>query len=339
MQNKRMGSQTVRLDSHPVIISSACVGGKRESKGPLSDCFDYLSEDTYFGTKSWESAESAMIKKCFELSLQKASIDAQTLDYIYAGDLLNQCVSTAFGIKDSNAPAFGVYGACSTMAETLSLASMAIDGGFANTVCALTSSHFCSAERQFRFPLNYGGLRTPSSQWTATAAGSLILSNTGVGPVVTYVTTGKIVDGGITDVNNMGAAMAPAALETICTHLADTDRTPADYDVIATGDLGMVGTAILRDLAQQNGFDISVNHNDCGMLLYSMEDKDTKAGASGCGCSASVLSGYFLPKIKSGEIKRMLFAATGALMSPVTAQQGKPILGISHAVSIEYVGG
>lgn len=339
MQNKRMGTQTVRLDSNPVIISSACVGGKRESQGPVSDCFDYLSQDTYFGTKSWESAESAMIKKCFDISMQKAAIGTDALDYIYAGDLLNQCVSTAFGIKDSDTSVFGIYGACSTMAESLSLAAMAIDGGFANTVCAITSSHFCSAERQYRFPLNYGGLRTPSSQWTATAAGSLILSNSGAGPVVTHITTGKIVDAGITDVNNMGAAMAPAALETICTHFADTGRTPADYDVIATGDLGEVGTLILRDLAAQNGYDISTNHNDCGLMLYAKDDKDTKAGASGCGCSACVLSGYFLPKLKSGEIKRMLFAATGALMSPVTTQQGKPILGICHAVSIEFIGG
>lgn len=339
MENIRMGAQTVKLLSRPVIIASAGVGGKQESKGPISGCFDYLSEDTHFGAKTWEDAESAMLKKCFELSLQKAGMSANALDYIFTGDLLNQCIGSVFGIKDSKVPFFGVYGACSTMAESLSLASMAIDGGFADTACAVTSSHFCSAERQFRLPLNYGGLRTPTAQWTATAAGSLILSSTGAGPVVTHVTTGKIVDAGITDPNNMGAAMAPAALETLCTHFDDTGRSPDYYDVIATGDLGKVGTAILRELSAESGYDLSANHTDCGLLLYPSGDKKIKAGASGCGCSASVLAGYFIPKLRSGEIRRLLFAATGALMSSLTAQQGKAIPGICHAVAIENVGG
>jgi stage V sporulation protein AD len=339
MGTKRMGKQTIRLESRPIILASASVGGKQESKGPLAASFDYLSEDTYFGAKTWESAESAMLKKCFDLSLQKAAIQADTLDYIFSGDLLNQCVGSAFGIKDSNVPHFGLYGACSTMAESLSLAAMTIDGGFANTVCALTSSHFCSAERQFRLPLNYGGLRPPTAQWTATAAGSLILSAEGEGPVVTHVTTGKIVDAGVTDANNMGAAMAPAALETLCTHFADTGRTPDYYDIIATGDLCEVGSAILRELSSLNGYDLSSNHNDCGLLIYDRGKKDIAAGGSGCGCGASVLAGYFLPKLRSGEIKRLLFAATGALMSPTTTLQGESILGICHAVAIENLGG
>lgn len=340
MSTKRIGKQTIRMDKPPVIIASASIGGKQESNGPLAKSFDYLSEDTYFGAKTWESAESAMLKKCFDLSLQKAGIQADALNYIFSGDLLNQCVGTAFGIKDSNVPHFGLYGACSTMAESLSLAAMSIDGGFADMVCALTSSHFCSAERQFRLPLNYGGLRTPTAQWTATAAGSVILSAQGEGPVITHVTTGKIVDGGVTDANNMGAAMAPAALETLCTHFEDTGRRPDYYDVIATGDLCEIGSTILRELTALNGFDLSANHNDCGLLLYDREkNKDIKAGGSGCGCGASVLSGYFLPKLKSGEIKRLLFAATGALMSPTTTLQGESILGICHAVAIENLGG
>lgn len=339
MQNKKIGSQTVELSSRPVIIAAACVGGRQESKGPLAACFDYLSEDTYFGEKTWEDAESTMLKKCFDLSLKKALISAESLDYIFSGDLLNQCIASVFALKDSNAPFFGIYGACSTIAEALSLAAMSIDGGYANTACALTSSHFCTAERQFRLPLNYGGLREPTAQWTATAAGSLILSCEGDGPVISHVTTGKMVDSGITNANNMGAAMAPAALETLCTHFADTGRTPDYYDFIVTGDLGEIGTSVLRELSAENGYDLSTNHTDCGLLIYSRGNKDIKAGASGCGCSASVLAGHFLPKLRNGEIKRILFAATGALTSSMTTQQGKNILGICHALSIENVGG
>ncbi|MBP8639832.1 MAG: stage V sporulation protein AD [Oscillospiraceae bacterium] len=335
METKRLGKQTIKLLSSPSIINFAAVGGSMEGQGPLAGCYDYLCEDSYFGTKSWESAESAMLKKCFDLVVAKAGITADVLDYIFAGDLLNQCVGSEFAVKDSGVPLFGLYGACSTMAESLSLASMIIDGGFANTVCAMTSSHFCSAERQFRFPLGYGGQRTPTAQWTATAAGALIVGAEGTGPYITHVTTGKIVDAGICDAANMGSAMAPAALETICTHLADTGRDEHYYDIIVTGDLGLIGHEILLDLAQKNGIDLSAVCNDCGMMIYDREKQDVHAGGSGCGCSASVLAGYLLPKMRSGEIKRLLFAATGALMSPTTSLQGESILGICHAVSIE----
>jgi stage V sporulation protein AD len=337
MNGKRIGGQTVCLGTKPVIIASASVGGKREGRGPTADTFDFISNDAYFGKKTWEDAESAMVKRCFEVSLQKAALDAKSLDYIFCGDLLNQCVGSAFGLKDSGVPLFGLYSACSTMAESLSLAAMSIDGGFAESVCAISSSHFCTAERQFRFPLNYGCLRTPTSQWTVTAAGSLILSSTGAGPVVTHVTTGKIVDGGITDANNMGAAMAPAAMETLCTHFADTGRTPDDYDLIVTGDLGEVGSSILRELCLESGYDIFAKHHDCGLTIYPRGDKDVCAGGSGCGCAASMLAGHFLPLLQSGKNKRMLFEATGAIMSPTTAMQGKSILGICHAVAIESV--
>ncbi len=335
MNNKRIGLQTVKLTNMPSIIAQAAVGGKMEAQGPLSDCFDYLCNDSHFGSKCWEGAESAMLKKCFDLAVGKANCESSALHYVFSGDLLNQCVGSAFALKSYNVPFFGLYGACSTMAESLSLAALTIDGGFADLVCALTSSHFCSAERQFRLPLAYGGQRTPTAQWTATAAGALILSSQGEGPFITHVTTGKIVDGGICDAANMGAAMAPAALETLCTHFADTGRSPDYYDLIVTGDLGFIGHDIVTDLAAQAGFDLSNNYSDCGMLIYDREKQDVHAGGSGCGCSASVLAGCLLPKIKSGEISKLLFAATGALMSPTTALQGESVLGICHAVAIE----
>ena len=335
MALKRLGKQTVKLQNAPTVMAFAAVGGKMESEGPLAQHFDYLSEDSYFGAKSWESAESAMLKKCFDTVIHKATINTENLDYIFSGDLLNQCVGSEFAIKDSGVPVFGLFGACSTMAESLSLAAMTIDGGFADNVCAMTSSHFCSAERQFRFPLSYGGQRTPTAQWTATAAGAIILAAQGVGPYVTHITTGKIIDAGITDAANMGSAMAPAALETILTHLSDTGREPSYYDMIVTGDLGLIGRDILLELAFENGFDLSTVSYDCGMLIYDRQKQDVHAGGSGCGCSASVLAGYLLPKLQKQEIKNILFAATGALMSPTTAQQGESILGICHAVSIE----
>ena len=335
MSTKRVGQQTIKLTSSPCIAHFASVGGKIEAKGPLGGSFDFLSGDSYFGAKSWESAESAMLKKCFDLVLAKAGLTADALEYIFAGDLLNQCVGSEFAVKESGVPLFGLFGACSTMAESLALAAMTVDGSFADTVCAMTSSHFCSAERQFRMPLAYGAQRAPTAQWTATAAGALILSSQGAGPYVTHVTAGKIVDAGICDAANMGCAMAPAALETICTHLSDTGREPGYYDLIVTGDLGLYGHKILLELAQTQGVDLSAVAKDCGILLYDREKQDVHAGGSGCGCSASVLAGHLLPKLRSGEIHRLLFAATGALMSPTTAMQGESILGICHVIAIE----
>ena len=335
MGSKHIGRQTVRLSDPPQIAAFAAVGGKMEGEGPLAACFDYLSADSHFGAKSWESAESEMLRRCFEQLLSKAAIEAADLDYIFTGDLLNQCVGSDFALRNSGVPLFGLYGACSTMAESLSLAAMTMDGGFAQRVCAMTSSHFCSAERQFRMPLAYGSQRPPTAQWTATAAGALLLDSGEAGPFVTHVTTGKIVDAGIKDVANMGAAMAPAALETILTHLSDTCREPDYYDLIVTGDLGCVGHDILLDLALQSGWDLSGVSDDCGMMLYDREKQDVHAGGSGCGCSAGVLAGHLLPKFKTGELKRLLFCATGALMSPTTAMQGESVLGICHAVAIE----
>lgn len=331
---KKLGRQTAALPSRPRIIASAAVGGKREGEGPLKDCFDRVSADSYFGEESWERAESHMIRECFDLSCNKAGLAAAP-DYIIAGDLLNQCVSSAFAMKDSGAPYFGVYGACSTMAESLTLAAMLVDGGYAETACAVTGSHFCTAERQYRYPLEYGGQRTPTSQWTVTGAGAAITGALGRGPYISHVTTGRIVDAGINDANNMGAAMAPAAYDTLCAHFADTGRAPEYYDAIFTGDLGALGHDIVQDMFAADGVKLGARYMDCGVLIYDLRTQDVHAGGSGCGCCASVLCGHILPAMRKGIWKRVLVAATGALMSPTSAQQGASIPGICHAVAIE----
>lgn len=335
MSIKHMGKQTVHLQSPPTVAAFAAVAGKLEGEGPLGKQFDFISEDSYFGEASWEKAESAMMKQCFAMACDKGQIAPSQLDYLLAGDLLNQCTGSTFAMRDSDVPFFGLYGACSTMAESLSLAAMLLDGGFADNVCAATCSHFCSSERQFRFPLEYGGQRPPTSQWTVTGAGAVILQAMGNGPFVTYVTTGKMKDLGITDANNMGAAMAPAAYDTLTAHFADTGRTPDDYDVIFTGDLGVIGHRVVMEQFQKDGIDLSGKYLDCGMLIFDRENQDVHAGGSGCGCAAATLCGYILPMIQQGVWKRVLFSATGALMSTTTAQQGESIPGICHAISIE----
>ena len=331
---KKLGRQTAALPSRPRIIASAAVGGKREGEGPLKDCFDRVSADSYFGEESWERAESHMIRECFDLACNKAGLAAAP-DYIIAGDLLNQCMSSAFAMKDSGAPYFGVYGACSTMAESLTLAAMLVDGGYAETACAVTGSHFCTGERQYRYPLEYGGQRTPTSQWTVTGAGAAIVGALGRGPYISHVTTGRIVDAGINDANNMGAAMAPAAYDTLCAHFADTGRAPEYYDAIFTGDLGALGHDIVQDMFAADGVKLGARYMDCGVLIYDLRTQDVHAGGSGCGCCASVLCGHILPAMRKGIWKRVLVAATGALMSPTSAQQGASIPGICHAVAIE----
>ena len=339
MSNKRIGKQTVYISNPPSIIGSASIGGKKEGEGPLATSFDYISEDSYFGEKTWEKAESALQKLALSHALDKAKLSPSALEYIFAGDLLNQCTASAFSMRDSDVPFFGLYGACSTMAESLSLAAMTIDGGFADTVCTLTSSHFCSAERQFRLPLEYGGQRTPTAQWTATAAGACILSSNGNGPYITHITTGKIKDAGITDAGNMGAAMAQAAYNTLSAHFTDLGISPDYYDLIVTGDLGLIGHSIVLDFFMRDGMDIAPIYDDCGLLLYSREEQDVHAGGSGCGCSASVLCGWLLDSMRAGKYKRLLFAATGALMSPTSTNQGESIPGICHAVAISTVKG
>ena len=322
----------MQFTAPPVILASASVVGKKEGEGPLRDRFDSVSQDTYFGTKSWEQAESAMLRQCFDLVCQKAGLQPEQLDYVLSGDLLNQCVGSAYAMRDIGVPYLGLYGACSTMAESLSLAAMLIDGGYAEHAAALTSSHFCSAERQYRFPLEYGGVRTPTAQWTVTGSGALILGAAGNGPRVTMVTTGKIADAGITDANNMGAAMAPAAYDTLCALFRDTQTRPEDYDLIVTGDLGRLGQRIVSDLFARDGVSLGERYTDCGLLLYDLDAQDMHCGGSGCGCSASVLCGYLLRGMRDGKWERIIFAPTGALLSPTSTFQGESIPGICHAV-------
>ena len=332
--NRKLGKQTVELKSCPYIISRASVVGQKEGEGPLKDSFDMDVSDDKMGQISWDLAEGAFQKTAVEIALKKANLKNTDIDYILSGDLQNQCAATHYGLRETTIPFLGLYGACSTMIEGLSVASMLISGDYASRVIALTSSHFCSAEKQYRNPLEYGGQRTPTAQWTATASGAVILSKTGNGPKVTHVTTGKIVDKGICDVSNMGAAMAPAALDTIVAHFNDTGLTPDDYDLILTGDLGVLGSEILCDLIKNDGYDISKQHNDCGKMLYNIEEQDVHSGGSGCGCCASVLCGHILSELEKGKYKKILVAATGALMNPLTVLQGESIPTISHAVSI-----
>ena len=334
MRGKRLGRQTVALSNPPVIIASANVGGKMEGQGPLAQWFDEWSDDSFFGEKTWEKAESAMQKKALRRALQRAGLTPEQLDYVFAGDLLNQCIGSSFGLREFGVPFYGLYGACSTMGESLALASMMIDGGFADYCAAMTSSHFCTAERQYRMPVPYGSQRTPTAQWTATAAGCSILSDKGDGPRVTLVTCGKIVDKGIKDANNMGAAMAPAAYDTLRAFFTETDTAPEDYDRVITGDLGELGHSIVRDFFARDGVDFGDAFTDCGLLLYDRQRQDMHAGGSGCGCSASVFNGYILDQLRRGVWKRIVFAPTGALLSPTSSFQGESVPGICHAVCV-----
>jgi len=334
MADKKVGGQTVQFQDPPVLLGWGNIVGKKEGEGPLAAAFDTISQDDKFGQASWEKAESFMQKQALTTALNKAALAATDLDYLLAGDLLNQCISSSFAARGQQVPFLGLYGACSTMGESLLLAAMLLDGGFGKHAAAVTSSHFCSAERQYRTPLQYGAQRTPTAQWTATASGAVILGTEGQGPRVTGATVGKIVDKGITDANNMGAAMAPAAVDTIATHLKDTGRTPGDYDLIVTGDLGLLGSEILEDLLKKEGFPLK-NHKDCGLMLFDTEKQDVHAGGSGCGCAAAVLTALLLDGLKKGKWKRILFCPTGALLSPTSTMQGESIPSVCHAVVLE----
>ena len=333
MNGKRIGRRTVALRTPPSVLSFANIGGRMEGQGPLAKYFDELCEDSFFGEKTWEKAESAMQERVLRRALEQAGLAPDELDYVLAGDLLNQCIGSSFGLRDFSIPFFGLYGACSTMGESLALAAMLIDGGFAEKAAAQASSHFCTAERQYRMPVPYGSQRTPTAQWTATAAGCTLLSAQGPGPYITHVTCGKIVDKGITDTNNMGAAMAPAACDTISAHLQDTGRKPSDYDLIVTGDLGTLGSELLLELLRRDGIQLS-NHLDCGALIFDLKQQDVHCGGSGCGCCASVLTGYLLGGVKAGKWQNILFCPTGALHSPTSAFQGESVPGICHAIAI-----
>ena len=332
---KKIGTQTIKFDTPPTILETASIVGPKEAEGPMAKYFDQCLDDEFWGEKTWEKAESKIIKETVNSVIAKSGIASDKIDFCFAGDLLNQCISSSFGLRESNIPFFGVFGACSTFVESLCLGSVFVEGNAANYTLCAASSHFCSAEKQFRFPLELGNQRPPSAQWTVTGAGAAIVSKNGTGPFITHITPGKIVDMGIKDANNMGAAMAPAALDTLLTHFKDTGRKPSYYDGIFTGDLGHIGKEILIEMAQTEGYNIKSNYNDCGVLIFDKEKQDTHSGGSGCACCASVFSGFLFNQLKTKKLSKILLIATGALTNSTTNQQGESIPGIAHAISIE----
>lgn len=336
---KHRGKQTVALASPVAIGSSACVSGSKEGWGPLGSSIDSIYEDSMLGLKSWEQAESAMQKDALNLALSKGNYPESSLRFVLAGDLLGQCIGSAFSARECDVPFIGLYGACSTMAESMALGAILVDGGFADRVAAVTSSHFCGSERLFRLPLEYGGQRSPTAQWTVTGAGAAVLEKADLcskpgSPRISHVTFGKVVDMGIKEVSYMGAAMAPAAFSTLSAHFEDCKLGPKDYDLIVTGDLGSVGADILRDLFLKKGIFLGEAYTDCGVMIFDLHDTDVGSGGSGCGCSAVTLCGHILNGMRKKQWRRVLFCGTGALFSPVSAQQGESIPAICHAVRI-----
>lgn len=331
----KIGNRTIGLTNPPSILAWASVVGKKEGEGPLAKHFDVTNNDTTFGEATWEKTESRLQKDSVNKALEKGQLPSTDIDLLLAGDLLNQCIASSFGLREFDIPVLGVYSACASFTEALGIASVAIDGGAAEKCVCVTSSHFASAERQFRLPLEYGGQRTPTSQWTVTGAGTAILGEGEEGPFITEVCFGTIEDLGIKDANNMGAAMAPAACSTLVHFFTDTKTTPDDYDLILTGDLGQVGSSLLYELLEKENFDIKAKHSDCGLLIYDLETQDVHAGASGAGCSSSVFCSYILKRLQDKSINNMLFMATGALLSTTSTQQGESIPGIAHLVHIQ----
>lgn len=334
MASLKRGKQSFAFENTPVIAAWASVAGKKEKQGPLGHGFDMTSEDTYFGQKTWEQGEKRMQQLALETLLKKAKISKQDVNVVCSGDLLNQCIGSSFPLRNAGVPHIGLYGACSTMAESLMIASMLVGGGFADNAVAMTSSHFASSERQYRFPLGYGGQRTPTSQWTVTGSGAALVSHSGSGPRIENCTIGTVTDFGVKDANNMGAAMAPAALSTIMAHFDDLGVNDSHYDLIVTGDLGHVGKEALLALARKNGLSLGGKLVDCGTMVFDLQKQDVHAGGSGCGCSAITLCSHFLDQLQRGKLSRILFCGTGALLSPTSTQQGLPIPGVCHAVSI-----
>lgn len=331
---ERVGKYTIKISNNVNIHSSVGVVGKKEGEGPLGQCFDKVFNDNMLSQDSWEKAESTLQTTAVDTLLGKMQLRTDDIDVIFAGDLLNQCISSTFGLRGLDIPLFGQFGACSTMAQTLALGAIFVDSGAANRALAVTSSHFCTAERQFRFPIEYGGQRTPTAQWTVTGAGAALIDKEDSGPYVRNVTIGKINDLNIKDANNMGAAMAPAAADTIFNYLNDTNTKPEDYDLILTGDLGRVGSELLAEILMREGINISNNHNDCGLMIYDIKGQDVHSGGSGCGCCGSVFCSHIMQRLKACDLKNILLIATGALMSPTSSQQGESIPSIAHLLNI-----
>lgn len=331
----QIGKQSLSFEQPVYIMSSACIVGPKEGEGPLREFYDEVVEDATLGQNTWEEGESELMKQTIALAIRKAKIKTEDIRYLFAGDLLGQLIATTFGVMDFEIPLFGLYGACSTMGESLSLGAMTIHAGYADKVIAAASSHFGSAEKQFRFPLEYGNQRPMSSTWTVTGSGAFVLSKDESDVKITGITTGKVVDYGVKDSSNMGACMAPAAADVIYQHFKDFNCKPEDYDKIVTGDLGSVGQKILFKLLSDQGYDISKVHMDCGMEIYNDPEQDTHAGGSGCGCSAVTLAGKLMHEFKCGQIRKILFVPTGALLSTVSYNEGQSVPGIAHAVVIE----
>lgn len=331
-----LGGGTLEFSSMPYIIGFGSVAGKKEALGPLKKDFDKIEYDMRCGQDTWEKAESMLQKEALGIALSKAKCSANDVGFLFAGDLLNQCISSSYGLRDFSIPYLGQYGACSTMVQGLIMASVMVESKAAHISACVTSSHFCSAERQYRFPLDYGGQRPQSAQWTVTGAGSCVVSSDEQKskPRVYRATVGKIVDMGVTDQNNMGAAMAPAAADTLQRFFIDTGTSPNDYDMIYTGDLGKIGSKLLYELLEKDGVDIRSKHKDCGVMIFGNEDVDVHAGGSGCGCCGSVLCGHILKKVENSELQNILVMATGALLSPTSIQQNESIPCIAHLVNI-----
>ncbi len=338
MAINRIGGQTIKFNnSIPRIVSRAAIVGKKEGEGPLGQYFDKILEDNLWGEKSWEKAERRIFQETAELTLTKIGKKPQDIHCLLGGDLLNQIITANFAARALGIPFYGLYGACSTMTESMSLGAALVDGGYADNVLCVVSSHFCTAERQYRFPLEMGTQRTPTAQWTVTGAGALLISSSGKGPCITHATIGKVIDYGIKDANHMGAAMAPAAADTFKAYFKDTNEGPDDFDLIVSGDLGKYGRELTVDLLKREGYNIDDRFIDCGCEIFS-EEQDTHAGGSGCACSAVVLSGYILKKMEEGAYSRILMASTGALLSTTSSQQGESIPGVAHAIVIEKRG-
>ncbi len=331
---KKIGKQTVVFHNRPVVLATASVAGPKEGKGPLGRYYDIVKEDTLFGERTWEKAEARLLEEAANLAVKKANLKTQEVDYLLAGDLLNQLIASNLAAREISIPFLGLYGACATMSEALTLAAVLVDGRYGKYALAAASSHHDSAERQYRYPTEMGNQRPPTAQWTVTGAGAALVGASGEGPVITCATVGTVVDIGLKDPNDMGSAMAPAAAETIWQHFQDTGRKPEDYDLIATGDLASVGKGIALDLLKKSGFHLGRNYTDCGVMVYD-PSQDVQAGASGCGCSAIVFAGYLMKELAEGRIQRLLLVATGALLSPTSYQQGESIPCIAHAVAVE----
>jgi stage V sporulation protein AD len=332
---KKIGSQTLQFDLPPYIKDGYTIVGPKESQGPLKEYFHKVIKDNYYGEKTWEKAEKKIMEEAADSLINANFLNKNNVDFFLAGDLLNQTISSNYAARTLGIPFLGLYGACSTMVEGIIMAAVMIEGGFASNIVAATSSHYGSAERQFRMPVEHGNQRTMTAQWTVTGSGATLISKEKTKIKVTSATIGKVLDMGVKDAGNMGAAMAPAAADTIVKHFKDTGRKPDYYDVILTGDLGEVGKQLTQELVQKQGYDIKNQYDDCGVKIYENKKQDTHAGGSGCACSAVVFNGYILKKIKDNQLNKVFLVATGALMSPCIIQQGESIPGIAHGIAVE----